>query len=99
MAPFVAERANRGVTLRYAPPISKTVWVVLPVEVVLGIGIILEVGWSSSVHEVVLTTSGHLLVLTTLIVSPVLCHLSVSAFCNVMSCSLAKCTKFIVSIG
>ena len=96
---FAAERADRGVALRYAPPISRTVLVALSVEVVLDVGIIPEVGWSSLVHEVVLTTSGHLLVLTTLIVSPVLCHLSASAFCNVMSCSLAKSTKFIVSPG
>ena len=49
--------------------------------------------------EVVLTTSGHLLILTSLIVSSILCHLSVPAFCNVMCWSLAKGTKFIVSIG
>ena len=99
VASFVAERADGGVALRYALPVSRTILVAVSVEVVLDVGIMLEVWWSSLVHEVVLTTSGHLLVLTNLIVAPVLCHLSASAFCNVMSCSLAKGTKFIVSIG
>ena len=97
MAPFAAKRTNRCVALRRS--LSVAVQVVLPVEVALGIGVILEVRRSAPINEVVLTTSSHLLVLTNLVVSPVLCHLSVPAFCNVMSCSLAKGTKFIVSTG
>ena len=47
VAPFVAERADRGVALRYAPPISRTVLVALSVEVVLDVGIMLEVWWNT----------------------------------------------------
>ena len=71
-------------------PVPGAIRVVLSV-VVLEVLVVLVV----LVHEVVLGTSSHLLVLGHLVVTPVLCHLSGPAFCQIMTCPLAEGAEFI----